>query len=202
MAKLLFLLLCAFLFSACSVATYSYNDKGKNLIFKKAKDNLHFVQLSNPKVTATFDSCSLFSYTLQDNSSLYGKIFIEHINLQSDCQFNGDSLGFLLYEFKENLKLKSFKQLEFIKYNNYEFYTYKINDEKIVNFIFIFSVLEDTFIIDYEGKLYQEVVKQFDETYLNKYLDNRRFEENYNYSLVRMNIFKGYFNRNTGDFFE
>ncbi|MFA7084628.1 MAG: hypothetical protein WC141_08850 [Arcobacteraceae bacterium] len=200
MLRVFFLVLVAIFFSSCSALTYTYQPHEKSLVFKKTKESFYTVQLLNPKVINTYDSCALGSYILQDKSPLYGNIFIEHISLMSNCLFNSDTFGLFIYEFKEQLKLKSLKPIETIKHNNYEFYAYKTNDEKIVNFIFIYSPFEYTFLVDYNGKLYEEVVKQFDALYESPYLDSERFQGNYNYSLVKMNVFKAYFTRMSEDY--
>lgn len=200
MFRLVFLVLLALFFSSCSAISFSYNNKSHELVFNISKDSVYTAKLFNPSVTPQFDACSSFSYTLHDKSSSWGKLFIEHIDLNSNCQFNSETSGLFLYEYKENLKLNAFELIEVKQHKNYEFYTYKINDLEYINFIYIFSPFAFTFIIDQKGILSQEVLQQFDASYNSLFIKEKRFEANYNYSLVRMNVFKGYFNKMSEDF--
>lgn len=200
MFRLVFLVLLALFFSSCSAISFSYNNKSHELVFNISKDNVYTAKLFNPSVTPQFDACSSFSYILHDKSSSWGKLFIEHIDLNSNCQFNSETSGLFLYEYKENLKLNAFELIELKQHKNYEFYTYKINDLEYINFIYIFSPFAFTFIIDQKGILSQEVLQQFDASYNSLFIKKKRFEANYNYSLVRMNVFKGYFNKMSEDF--
>lgn len=200
MFRFIFLVLLALFFSSCSALSYSYNNKSHELVFNVSNDTSYTVKLYNPSVTPQFDGCSSFSYTLHDKSPAWGKLFIEHIDLHSNCQFNSETSGIFLYEFKENLKLKHFEPIEVKQYKNYEFYTYKINDVEYINFIYIFSPFTFTFIIDQKGVLSQEILQHFDASYHSSFLDKKRFETNYDYSLVKMNVFKGYFTKMSEDF--
>lgn len=196
MFKFLFLIAFSLFFSSCSALSYSYLSHTKELRFKVPNDKLYQVKLQNPKVNSTFDACTMDSYTLKDANS----VFIEHLSLHSNCKFNAEAFGLFLYEFKENLKLKSLKPIESFTFSNYEFYTYEVDENSIVNFIFIFSPFEDTFIVDFEGKIYQEILQQFNPSYVNSYKTRKRFYKNYDYSLVKMNVFKGYFNTMSEDY--
>lgn len=196
MFKFLFLIAFSLFFSSCSALSYSYLANTKELRFKVPNDKLYPIKLQNPKVNSTFDACTMDSYTLKDGNA----VFIEHLSLHSNCKFNAEALGLFLYEFKENLKLKSFKPIESFAFSNYEFYTYEVDENSIVNFIFIFSPFEDTFIVDFEGKIYQEILLQFNPSYSNSFKTQKRFYKNYDYSLVKMNVFKGYFNTMSEDY--
>jgi hypothetical protein len=197
----LFLLITALFFSSCASLNYTYNTAQKSLDFRLDKEKPYHVVLQNPTLQPQFDACSSYSYTLKDDSAEFGKLFIEHISLHSNCQFNAQSLGFFLYEFKEQLKLKKFTKLLEQLHGNYEFLTYKINDTSVVNFIFIYSSFDYTFIVDYEGKLFQTLLQHFDILNENDFSNLARFDVNYDYSLVRMNLFKGYFTRISEDNF-
>ncbi len=196
MFKFLFLIACALFLTSCSALSYSYSSNSKELMFKVPNDKLYGFKLKSPKISPTFDACTIDSYTLKETQS----VFIEHISLHSNCKFNSEAFGLFLYEFKENLKLKSLKPLETLTFSNYEFYTYEVDENSIVNFIFIFSPFEDTFIVDFEGKIYQEILQQFDPSYSNSFENQKRFYKNYDYSLVKMNVFKGYFTKMSEDY--
>ena len=155
----------------------------------------------NNKKIYTHDSCTNFSYISQNQEEKYGKLFYEYINLDSNCSWNGMSRGFFDDLFKSTLKLKNIKALERIDYGNYEFSTYIIDDKYYMNLIYSYSVTEDYFIIDYDGKLFDEMIRKYDKNYVNKFLKEPRFNSNYSNSLVRMNILNGYFSkRSESDF--
>ncbi len=200
MLKFSSFLLFILLFSACSGTSYNYNFEQKKLLFKNSQNEFLNIKLSNPQVTATSDRCTFFSNTIKDNSKQYGKLFIENVSLQSNCHFNQDSFWAFAYEFNDNLKLKSFEKIEYYSLNNYEFYTFKINNNEFVNFIFIYSPYEFTFFVDYDGKLSNELITFLGGTFNSKYLNDKRFNIEYNHSLVRVNFFKGYFSKSREDF--
>lgn len=155
----------------------------------------------NNKKIYTHDSCTNFSYISQNEEEKYGKLFYEYINLDSNCSWNGMSRGFFEDLFKSTLKLKNMKVLERIDYGNHEFSTYIIDDKYYMNLIYRYTVSEDSFIIDYEGKLFDEMIRKYDKNYINKFLKEPRFNSNYSNSLVRMNILNGYFSkRSESDF--
>jgi hypothetical protein len=168
--------------------------------FKTLNSKVLSFKLNQPTMTINNDRCSLYSYTLSDVSKEYGKIFVEDISLHSNCQFNQEALGAFMYEFKEQLKFDSLTKVEELAFNNYEFLTYKVNDTSYVSIIFIYAPFSSTFIVDYEGKLHHELLLQFNPLYKNSYLHEKRFDANYHYSLVRMNIFKSYFSRMSEDY--
>lgn len=151
------------------------------------------LELDNKIVT--YDSCTNFTYIGNSKTELYGNIFIEYINLNSSCKWNGLSRGFFVDLFKSTLKIESLKLIERKEFKNYEFSTYLINDKYFTNIIYIYTVSEDYFIIDYNGIYTTELINQFDKNYINIYLDKPRFFSNYNNSLVRMNFFNSYFSR-------
>lgn len=159
-------------------------------------DNIQIFK--NNKKNFTYDSCTKFSYISQNEEEKYGKLFYEYINLDSNCSWNGMSRGFFDDLFKSTLKIKKIKKIkniERIEYKNYEFSTYIIDDKYYMNLIYSYSVYEDFFIIDYEGKLFDEMIRLYDKNYINKYTNEPRFNSNYSNSLVRMNILNGYFSK-------
>ena len=59
----------------------------------------------NQSRVSTSDSCSNFSYVSELNSEKYGKMFVEYINLDSSCKWNGLQRGFFVDLFKSTIKL-------------------------------------------------------------------------------------------------
>ena len=169
---------------------------GCSSIENNSIDNIQIFK--NNKKNFTYDSCTKFSYISQNEEEKYGKLFYEYINLDSNCSWNGMSRGFFDDLFKSTLKIKKIKKIkniERIEYKNYEFSTYIIDDKYYMNLIYSYSVYEDFFIIDYEGKLFDEMIRLYDKNYINKYTNEPRFNSNYSNSLVRMNILNGYFSK-------
>lgn len=156
----------------------------------------------NNRKRMTFDSCTNFSYISNVNDKKYGNLFIEYINLDNSCRWNGFQRGYFEYLFKTTLKLESFKLIERKDFNNYEFSTYLIDEKYYMNLVYKYSVSEDLFVIDYEGKYFTELMKNFDNNYKNIYLNKTRFSSNYSKSLVNMNFINSYFSREREDFFE
>lgn len=151
--------------------------------------------LQNNKKNYTHDSCTNFSFISQNQEEKYGKLFYEYINLDLSCSWNGMSRGFFDDLFKSTLKLKNIKVLERVDYKNYEFSTYIIDDKYYMNLIYQYTTFEDLFIVDYDGKFFDEKIRKFNPNYENKYLKEPRFNSNYSNSLVRMNILNSYFSR-------
>lgn len=154
----------------------------------------------NNKKIYTHDSCTNFSYISQNQEEKYGKLFYEYINLDRSCKWNGMQRGFFDDLFKSTLKLQNMKAIERKDYGNYEFSTYLIDDKYYMNLIYKYSVYEDLFIVDYDGKYFNEKIKEFDKNYVNKFLDKPRFNSNYSNSLVRMNMLNSYFTADRSGF--
>lgn len=198
--RTLLLTFIVFFFGACASLSYTYQSDTKSLNFKLSQDKQYQVFLEAPNRIFTNDACTNFSYILKDASVKYDKIFIEHIALDSSCRYNGSPLGYFTYEFKEHLKLKSFKKVEEVTFKNYEFFTYEVNGSSYMSIIHYFGALDETFIVDYKGVLSQELIQQFDANYKAAYINKERFYSEYSESLVRKNIFNHYFNKESSDF--
>lgn len=153
------------------------------------------LKLENEKKISTFDSCTNFSYISQSTNNKYDKLFIEYINLDNFCKWNGLQRGYFVDLFKSTIKAKSFRLIERIEHNNSEYNTYLIDEKYYVNIIYKYTVFEDLFIIDYAGIYTTEQIQSFDKSYNNLYLDKPRFSSNYSNSLVRMNFLNSYFTR-------
>lgn len=179
MIKNIALALLILFFIGCDVKTVNFND---NII-------------SNQNKIYTNDFCATFSYISKENSKEYGKLFTEYIDLDFSCNWNGFQRGYFDDLFKSTLKLKSMKAVERLDYKNFEFSTYLINDNSYMNLIYKFSAKEDLFIVDYDGKLSDKLIKEFNQNYVNKYIDKTRFKSDYSNSLVNMNIINSYFTK-------
>ena len=64
-----------------------------------------------------------------------------------------------------------------------------------MNLVYSYTVYEDWFIIDYDGKFTQNLMQKFNIKYKEEYLNKERFFSNYSNSLVRMNFINSYFSK-------
>ena len=192
---LLLILLSLFFVSCSSTIQYNYAQNSKMLTFGISGNKHIKIKLTKPIYVDSFNSCANFSYTISDKNTKYGNLFIENINLEHNCTWNGLSTSFLESDFKDKLKLSSIEVVEEFDIKNYNFKTYLINKKSYMSLIHVFGPYMDTIIIDYDGKLYDEVLKSFKSDYVNKYISKKRFISNYNESMVRNNMFNGYFGR-------
>ena len=87
------------------------------------------------------------------------------------------------------------KAIERIDIKNYSFSKFKINNEFILNTITMYTTHSNTFIIDFDGELYDELLLKLNPKYENKFKSMPRFQVDYKYSLVKYNFFNSYFNR-------
>jgi len=181
MFKLIYFILIVLFFNACSITKYNYLN--------------NYIDITKEKKYFTNDMCSTNSYLVKSRSIEYGDIFIEHINLDTSCQWNGLPRSFFDDLFKQKNHIKSMRILERIDLENFEFNTYLINDKYILNLIYYFSSFEDTFIVDYKGVLFTKIIKSFDKNYVNRYLSKQRYSSKYNSSLVNNNIIGNYFSK-------
>lgn len=191
MIKSLLLIFITIFFTACSSSMpFTYTSTIDELKFELPKNNTLTKKLNNPKYIITSDSCANESYLLKEK-----RYFIEYISLDLDCSWNGLPSSYFEREFKEILKLKSMVALERIDIENYSFSTFKINDKYKLNTISIYTVFTNTFIVDFEGKLYEELLTKYKPSYTNTFTFMPRFQADYKYSMVDFNFLHHYFNR-------
>jgi len=199
--KSIILALTTLLFTSCVSYNFTYNKKLGSFSLPIHDLKKEFT-LTNPIYKNTYSGCSLDTFTINDENNTYGKLFIENIELDNNCSWNGLGSGYFTYELRTRMKFKSFELVDrFIK-QNYEISTYKVNGEKYLSIIDMYSVNNNTFILDNKGKLSFEIIKSLDANYQYKYLDLPRTEVYYEYSLVQNNIFHNYFGKQSEDFYE
>lgn len=192
--KSLLLVFVVFIFSGCFVNTFHLNKKDKeiNLSFD---DKIIKIKLSKPLYENTYSQCSQDTYKLNDDNHVYGKLYIENIELDNSCSWNGLASGYFAYELKNRLKFKSFKLVNKFTKFNYEISTYLVNNEKYIDIIEIFSVNKNIFILDNMGKLSSYIISKLDKKYEYKYLNRQRTDIKYSFSLVDNNTFLNYFGK-------
>lgn len=159
-------------------------------------------ELTMNKKLMTYDSCTRLSYILQNNDFNFGELFVEYINLDNSCRWNGLQRGYFVDLFKSTIKINSLRLIERKEYKNYEFSTYIIDEKYYLNIVCGYTVYEDLFIIDYDGKYTTKFLLEFDKNYENIYSNKPRFSSNYSNSLVKMNFINRYFSKERENHFE
>lgn len=183
MFKFLPILIIAFIFSSCV-----------------ARNGLVQSEFSEVKKSATYDSCTNFSYISLSEDANYGKLFTEYISLDSSCKWNGLARGYFVQLFMDTIKANSYKQVEQKEFGNIEVTTYLVNDEFYINFIDSYTVYEDKLVIDYRGVFSTNLIQKFEPRYENIYLNRPRLDVDYYKSLVNFNFFNHYFSRESASF--
>ena len=181
--RIMFLGFIAIFFTSCAQ---------QNVRNVTVNENAKFKQI---QTKATFDPCTNDSYIATLNDKKYGRLFIEYISLNNNCHWNGYQRGYFMYQFQDKLKIKDMKAVEDFNFANYEITTYLVDNKYYVNLIYKYGVSEDEFILDYSGLMSSEIIKKYDNSYVNKYQDKGRFNRDYNYSLVKENFINSYFVR-------
>lgn len=185
-----------FLLTACSSFSNLNNYTKSSNELRFFKDNRAFdkITLTNPKISYfRASSCVQDSYILQDVNSEYGKIFYEYIDLKQQCSWRGLPSSFFETSLNFELKLDLLEVVENLVFDSYTFKTYKINSNSYLSVVYFDSTFANSFLIDYEGKLYTKLLQNFQAEYENIYINKKRFEANYDKSLVRKSFIEHYF---------
>ena len=160
-----------------------------DLKFKIDSDNFYKFPITNIETKTRYDSYVLEAYTLKADN-----LHIEYIHTADDISWNGQALSFFKDLLKESIRAKSMELLEQKEFGHYEFLVYKIDDYFILNLIYIYEVNKEIFILDTKGELYENLLKNFDKTYVYHFEKKPINFKNLNLSLVKNNAMKSYFN--------
>lgn len=164
------------------------------LKFKIDSDTFFKFPVLNMETKTRYDSYVLEAYTLKANN-----IHVEYIHTDNDVSWNGQAFSFFKDLLKENIKAKSMDLLEKKEFRHYEFLVYKINGQYILNLIYIYEINKEVFIVDTKGELYENLLKNFDKTYVYQFEKNQIDFMDLNLSLVKNNAMKSYFNLHSGN---
>ena len=85
--------------------------------------------------------------------------------------------------------------LEKKEYKNFDFYTFKIDEHFILNFIYIYELHKDVFILDIKSELYENLLRNFDKEYAYNFEKNKEniLDIDIDISIVNENNFFNYF---------
>ena len=164
------------------------------LKFKIDSDTFYKFPVLNMETKTRYDSYVLEAYTLKANN-----IHVEYIHTDNDVSWNGQAFSFFKDLLKENIKAKSMDLLEKKEFRHYEFLVYKINGQYVLNLIYIYEINKEVFIVDTKGELYENLLKNFDKTYVYQFEKNQIDFMDLNLSLVKNNAMKSYFNLHSGN---
>lgn len=159
-----------------------------HLKFKIDIDTFYSFPISNIEMKTRYDSYILEAYTLKADN-----IYMEYIHTQNDVSWNAQALSSFKDLLKDKIKAKSIDLLEKKEFGHYEFLVYKIDYNFILNLIYIYEINKEIFILDTNGQLYEDLLKNFDKTYVYKFDKNAIIFKDLNLSLVRSNAIKNYF---------
>ena len=165
---------------------FSFEDN--NLSFKISSENFYSYELDNYETKTKHDSYTLEAYTIEADS-----IFVEYIHTHSDVQWRGLPSSLYIEFLKDRLGFKSMEILEKKEYENFDFYTFKIDDHFILNFIYIYELNKDIFILDVKSELYENLLRNFDKEYIYSFEKNKENILDIDISIVNENNFFNYF---------
>ena len=162
------------------------------LKFKIDSDNFYIFPISNIEIKTRHDPYVLDAYTLQIKD-----IYIEYIHTDNDVSWNAQALSLFQNLLKDTLKFRSMKLLEKKEFKHYEFLVYKINNEYILNIIYIYEIDKEVFIVDSKGELFEGLLKNFEKKYVYNFEKNKNISLSLNVSLVKNNAMNSYFSFNS-----
>lgn len=195
--KKFILIIIAFFLVACNDIedNSSFSYKQNNIKFKVDSKEILSFSLNNFIYEPRANQYLQEGYTLkvQDNEFDF---FLEYIHLSTQSKWNGQARSFYEDFFKEKLELKSFKLLNRFEEKNYEFSTYLVNEDKIIQLIYIWDVYKDTFIFDKNGKLFNSLATKLNKQYKDSFKEYKRATLEFPYSLIVQNRVNSYFNKN------
>lgn len=160
--------------------------------FKIDSDNFYIFPISNIETKTRHDPYVLEAYTIQLKD-----IYIEYIHTDNGVSWNAQALSLFQNLLKDSLKFRNMELLEKKEFKHYEFLVYKINNEYLLNIIYIYEINKEVFIIDLKGELFENLLKNFDKNYKYSFQKNSNVSLKLNLSLVKNNAINGYFSYNS-----
>ncbi len=150
-----------------------------------------FIQLDEYYKTTQSSSCVQEGYSILCNNSNYGKLFLEYMSVQPQCDWQSLPHGNFKDLIKKQLKLKEMKTLQELDLKNFEVCSFKADDKYKLFTIIITDGKRYTFILDYEGKLSKDIVSMFDKD-IDTLGELEILSLNYEGSLAKINLTENY----------
>ena len=165
-----------------------FNFEDNKLSFKVNPEHFYSFNLNNYETKTRHDSYTIEAYTIKSDN-----LFIEYVHIDSDVQWRGLPSSLYIEFLKDRLGFKKMDILEKKEYKNFDFYTFKIDEHFILNFIYIYEVNKDVFILDIKSELYENLLRNFDKNYKYKFEQNDENSLDIDISIVNDNNFFNYF---------
>ena len=188
------ILIYAVLLSGCASSTYSLKDE--EILFNDPVTNNKIItlKLDNKNIRYNSTFCSTNNYTIKQDFNDFGNLFLEYIQLDLNCEWNGLSRGYYKSFFKEKSKIDTMKLVKRFDIKNYEFSQYKLDDKYLINLIFIWSADESTFILDSKGKFTATLLEKLSSK-IKLPIGDKNIDLEFNDSLAKENWIRGYFKK-------
>jgi hypothetical protein len=165
-----------------------FNLEDNKLNFKVNPEHFYSFNLDNYETKTRHDSYTIEAYTIKSDN-----LFIEYIHTDSDVQWRGLPSSLYIEFIKDKLGFIKMDILEKKEYENFDFYTFKIDEHFILNFIYIYELNKDVFILDIKSELYENLLRNFDKKYKYKFEQNKEDSLDIDISIVNDNNFFNYF---------
>lgn len=169
----------------------TFNLSDNTLKFKLDSDHFYTYDLQDFDTKTRHDPYILEAYTLKSQN-----LFIEYVQRDIDVTWNVFPSSSYINLVKQKLNLKTMQVLEKYEFNNYEFITFKLDEHYILNFIYIYEINKDVFILDVNSKLYVNLLKNFLKNYTYAHEKNAEDTVDFNFSITRENNLNNYFSYN------
>lgn len=194
--KLFFALVFTLFFTACSSSKsfFEYSKNKQKVLIGKNLNETFTLELTKPSIKYYSSApCVSKSYTINDLNMKYGRVFIEYISLNNNCYWKALPLSFFERNLRTELNIKKLKTLESYDIDSYLFKTYRVDDKFYLNLIYNYESKAQKFILDFDGKLYKDLLKKFKSDYSKDFSSKKRFQGNYNGSLAKKSLRNRYF---------
>ena len=165
-----------------------FNLQDNTLKFKINSEQFYTYVLKDYEQKTRHDSYTIEAYTLKAKN-----LYIEYVQTDNDVVWNGLPSSLFIDLVKSKLNFKSMEILENYEFSNYEFITYKIDDHFILNFIYIYEINKEVFILDINSELYANLLRNFVKDYKYTYEKNQDDVVDFNFSIARENNINNYF---------
>lgn len=163
--------------------------ENNHLHFKLRDDEFYEYDLKEYDIKTRHDSYVHEAYTLTSSD-----VFLEYIRIDSNTTWAGHPLSVFEGFFKEKLLIKSMETIEKKVIGHFTFETIKVDESFVIHMIHIYMANIDVIIVDAKGDLYKNLLFRLDGNYLYKYDNEEKGNINFNISLVKENIIRGFFN--------
>lgn len=193
--SLFFLPLLILLMGGCSSDMYQFDNNTLLLHSKKDQVSITQIPLKKEKIQHNLTSCVFDSFVIKDQFEKYGTLYIESVDLDHGCSWNGMANGYWEELFRDNEKIKSMEMVDRFDIGHYEFSQHRIDGKYKVNFIYLWGVSESLIIIDTQGVLTAELLQKLQSDKKLTILPNEIFSIKGDYNLVENNWYKQYFKR-------